>query len=244
MSFRHLVIPFGIVAIASAAHATPRPFPYTYQYATTPAGEVEVEQYVDVQPGDVVVDGEEVTRLGFGLQTELEVGLSDHWEAAIYLVSRQPPGGPFEFRGLKERVRGRFAEEGELPIDIGVYLEAIQYADALELEQKLILAKRAGAFQMALNLTIEEEIPWSGGETEIELAPSLGLGWSFSPLFTLGLEYRFEGETEELGEADHWLGPTLHFAHRDDFLTLGVYGHLAGEAEADLAARLLIGIGL
>lgn len=244
MSFQHLIASVGFLVLAGAAHATPRPFPYTYQYATTPAGQVEVEQYVDVTPGEVVVDGEEVTRLGFGLQTELEVGLSDHWEAAIYVVSAQPAGGPFELRGLKERVRGRFAEEGELPVDIGIYLEAIQYTDALELEQKLIIAKRAGAFEMALNLTVEEEVPWVGGETEVELAPSLGLGWAFSPMFTLGLEYRFEGETEELGEADHWLGPTLHFAHRDDFVTLGVYGHLAGATDADLGARLIVGIGL
>lgn len=228
------------------ARANPRPFPFTYHYGTTAAGQLEVEQYIDLIPTDVVdaTAGDESTRLRFDLQTELEFGLSDHWELGFYLVGRQPAEGPYQFRGIKQRLRGRFAEEGDLPLDLGIYFEVSEYADKIELEQKLILAKRFGALLFAANVSFEQEIPYAGGEVEVVFNPSAGISWAASPAVSLGLEYRADGELGEFGEADHYLGPALMLVSGEYFATIGGYAHLGGASEGDVWFRLLFGIGL
>ncbi|MBL8786115.1 MAG: hypothetical protein JNJ59_14545 [Deltaproteobacteria bacterium] len=245
MRFAFLVAVTALALLATPAAANPRPLGFTYGYGTTPEGQLELEQYIDVRPLEVDDGaGGTDTRLQFDLQTEFELGLSDHWELGFYLVGRQPVDGPFVFRGLKQRVRGRFAEEGELPIDIGIYLEIIEYGDAIEFEEKLILQKRFGSFLALANLSFEQEVPLDGGEAELVFNPSLGIAWAPSPSVSLGLEYRLDGEFEELGEADHYLGPVLMLVKGEYFATIGAYAHLAGESEGDVWVRCLLGIGL
>lgn len=245
MRFAFLAAVPLLALLATTAAANPRPLGFTYQYATTPEGQLEVETYVDVRPLEIDDGaGGTNTRLQFDLQTELELGLSSHWELGFYLVGRQPADGPFVFRGLKQRVRGRFAEEGELPIDLGVYLEVIEYGDKLELEQKLILQKRMGSLLALANISFEQEIPFDGGEVEVVFNPSAGLAWSPSPSVSLGLEYRLDGEISELGEADHYLGPVVMLVKGEYFATIGAYAHLAGESSGDVWVRCLLGIGL
>lgn len=234
-----------VVPLSNDALANPRPFPFTYHYGTTAGGQLEVEQYIDVLPTEVVdAAGDESTRLRFDLQTELEFGLSDHWEFGFYLVGRQPADGPYAFRGIKQRVRARFAEEGDLPLDLGLYFEIAEYADKIEFEQKLILAKRFGSFMVAANVSFEQEIPYDGSEVEVVFNPSAGLSWAASPAVSVGLEYRADGELSEFGEADHYLGPTLMLVSGEYFATLGGYAHLGGESDGDVWFRLLFGIGL
>lgn len=230
---------------ADAAHANPRPLAFTYPYATTANGQMEVEQYLDLIPIDVTgTDGDVSTRLRFDLQTELELGLSDHWELGFYLVGRQPADGPYAFRGIKQRLRGRFAEEGDLPVDLGIYLEIAEYADKIELEQKLILGKRLGSLLLLANISFEQEIPYDGGEVEVVFNPSAGLSYAFTPAVSLGLEYRTDGELSELGEADHYLGPVLLLITGEYFATLGGYAHVGGESDGDVWFRILLGVGL
>jgi len=235
----------GSIASGESARANPRPLAFTYPYATTANGQMEIEQYLDIIPIDVTdAAGETSTRLRFDLQTELELGLSDHWELGFYLVGRQPADGPYAFRGIKQRLRGRFAEEGDLPVDLGVYLEVAEYADKIELEQKLILGKRLGSLLLLANLSFEQEIPYDGGEVEVVFNPSAGLSYAFTPAVSLGLEYRTDGEISELGEADHYLGPVLLLISGEYFATVGGYAHVGGESDGDVWFRILLGIGL
>lgn len=243
--FASLLLLLPTALIASSVNANPRPLAQTYHYATMAGGEMEVEQYIDIKPIDVIgADGEESTRLQFDLLTELEFGLSDHWELGFYLVGRQPVDDGFQFRGIKQRLRGRFAEEGDLPVDLGVYFEITEYAHELELEQKLIIAKRFGQLMMVANLSIEQEIYYDGGDVEVILNPSAGIAWAPSPAVSLGVEYKLDGEVGELGEADHYLGPVIMLASGEYFATIGAYAHLAGESEGDVLVRILLGIGL
>jgi hypothetical protein len=245
LAFVALPICLAVAVASNTAFANPRPLAFTYHYNTTAAGQLEVKQYIDVIPLEIDDGaGGESTRLQFDLQTELEFGLSDHWELGFYLVGRQPVDGPYAFRGIKQRIRGRFAEEGDLPLDIGIYFEITEYAHELELEQKLILAKRLGQVLLLANISFEQEFLYDGGEVEVIFNPSLGVAWAPSPAVSLGLEYRLDGELKELGEADHYLGPVLMLVSGQYFATLGAYGHLAGESNADVMVRLLLGIGL
>ena len=240
-----LVVLVSLAAVDGSTSASPRQLPFTYPYVTTPAGMAEIEQYIDIVPTDLAQDaGGDSTRLRFDLQTELELGLSDRWELGFYLVGRQPADGPFAFRGLKQRLRGRFADEGDLPVDLGVYLEVSELADALELEQKLIVAKRFGALLLAANLSFEQAVPYAGGEVEVVFNPSAGLSWAASPAVSLGLEYRIDGETSKLDGADHYLGPVLMLMKGEYSATIGGYAHLGGESDGDVFFRILLGIGL
>ena len=235
----------SLVTLDTEARANPRPLGFTYPYATTANGQMEVEQYLDLIPIDVTdAAGETSTRLRFDLQTELELGLSDHWELGFYLVGRQPADGAYAFRGIKQRLRGRFAEEGDLPVDLGLYFEVAEYADKIELEQKLILGKRLGSLLLLANLSFEQEIPYDGGEVEVVFNPSAGLSYAFTPAVSLGLEYRTDGEISELGDADHYLGPVLMLISGEYFATVGGYAHVGGESDGDLWFRILLGIGL
>src|SRR5947208_14428674 len=90
------------LAGATGARADRRDFVRAYQYATQPQGNLEVEVWNDV---DAPVGGFEkavvTTRL------ELEYGLTDHWDVALYHVGEQAPGEalPFDSGRLETRYR-------------------------------------------------------------------------------------------------------------------------------------------
>src|SRR5262249_34672220 len=112
-----------VAALAPAvAFANPRPLPFTYPYETLAEGSAEVEQYVDATPVRTPVGDPGNQRLVFDelyrVQTELEYGITDHLELGAYLVFEQDPnaGGGLLFDGTKQRLRYRFAEEGDLPL--------------------------------------------------------------------------------------------------------------------------------
>lgn len=245
----------GVSAVGSGARATPRPLAFTYPFGTLGAGGLEVEQYVDV----MTVDGKDeaggkLEVLGYKLQTEVEVGLSDNWEAAFYLAGGQGADGAFQFDGIKQRLRGRFADEGEWPIDVGVYLEIEEAHDAFAVEEKIILARRFGDLLVLANIVFEEEKVFGVDEVEVSYQPSIGLAYALTPGFSLGLEYWVSGTiaSDEAGGASespsHFLGPNLNVMMGPHFFTLGVYSRLAGEggvpdgANGDLYVRAILGL--
>ncbi len=54
---------------------------------------------------------------------ELTYGFTDHVEGAAYLNLAHPNADSFQYAGSKFRVRGSLFEQGELPVDLGWYLE-------------------------------------------------------------------------------------------------------------------------
>jgi hypothetical protein len=265
------------MALAAAAPANavanPRPLPFSYPYETLPEQALELEQYVDMIPVRVVrelPDGttEGVVSLRSQLQTELEYGLTDRLEVALYFTFRQ--GGSataplLRFQGLKQRARYRFKEHGEWPINVGLYLEVAELHDELELEEKILLSRRFGPVNVVANLWVEQE--WSFQTEEIKhiYNPTLGVSYELSPRLSLGAEYwlrgRFDsdrGPTDMDGEADatttavHYAGPTLLLQSKKVWLAVGAYARLdqlgtgvaMGDPFGKLWVRTLLGIDL
>ena len=239
---------------ASRASANPRALPFTDPYATLPCGGFEMEQYIDAIPLQVTrptASGgtEKVTTLAFELQTEFELGLTDRLELGAYLVFDQPAAAErpaLGFKGSKQRLRYRFAEAGQWPVDLAIYFEAVEFRDEIELEQKVILGKRFGKLNTMANLTVEQEYEWLG-EAEIEaiFAPSGGLTYDVSPSVTVGAEYwgnLYDGYR-------HYAGPTAMFQKGDVWMSGGVYARLddqdpaLGDPYGRLWIRLLGGVG-
>lgn len=212
------------VALTAApdAHATPHPLPYSYAYATLPSGGLELEQYADVTPVPAVVDASS-GRVGLYpravLTTELEYGLTDHLEAGLYYqattdTSVLTGSVPLRFDGLKQRLRYRFAEPGELPVDMSVYGEVSEGSDDLELEGKLNFEKRLGSLQLLVNLWGERELYYQE-QDEWVINPTAGGSFELSPAVHLGVEYWLHAEyggadAGSFNPAPHsYLGPAL-----------------------------------
>jgi hypothetical protein len=266
---------FGALAALGAttgpAHANPRPLPFSYPYETLPAGALEVEQYVDTIPVRVAreeADGttEGVVSLRSMLTTELEYGLTDRLEVALYFAFRQ--GGsadtPFlRFQGLKQRARYRFAEQGEWPINVGVYLEIAELHNEIELEEKILLSRRFGKLNVVANLWIEQEYYFQTEETKHIYNPTFGVSYEVSPKLSFGAEYwvrgRFDDTSTANNDADdiitktvHYAGPTVLLQASKVWIAIGAYARLdnlgsgvnVGDPYGKIWVRTLLGIDL
>jgi len=249
--------------------ANPHPLPYSYPYQTLPKGRVEVEEIADLVPMRVTrekADGtrDAVTAVRSQLQTELEIGVLDRLEFALYFSFHQSATADtpaMRFDGLKQRLRYRFAEEGDLPVDIGVYLEVAELYNEIEIEEKLLLSRRFGYLTTVCNLWVEQEYYFQTQEWKHIYNPTLGAVYELSPNLMLGLEYwargRFnqaEGDQETSDSpsgARHYLGPTVLLQSGEAWWSTGVYArldHLGESAQAEdpygkVWIRTMVGLG-
>ncbi len=248
--------------------ADPHPLPYSYPYPTLPKGRVEVEEIANLIPMRVAREKEDgtrdaVTAVRSQLQTELELGITDRLELALYFSFHQSAtaGTPaMRFDGLKQRLRYRFAEEGDWPIDLGVYFEVAEFYNEVEFEQKLLMSRRFGYLTTVCNLWVEQEYYFQDREWKLIYNPTLGATYEFSPNFMLGLEYWARGrfdETRAAATSDaptgtrHYLGPTFLLQSGEAWWSTGVYArmdHLGDSLRAEdpfgkVWIRTMIGLG-
>jgi len=250
--------------------ANPHPLPYSYPYQTLPKGRVEVEEIADLVPMRVAREKEDgtrdaVTAVRSQLQTELELGVSDRLELALYFSFHQSATADtpaMRFDGLKQRLRYRFAEEGDLPVDVGVYFEVAELYNEIELEEKLLLSRRFGYLTTVCNLWVEQEYYFQDQEWKLIYNPTLGAVYEFSPNLMLGLEYwargRFnradaqgQGTSDSPNGARHYLGPTLLLQSGEAWWSTGVYARLDHIGESAVAEdpygkvwiRTMVGLG-
>ncbi len=256
--FLGLALGAWLAGSVDSAHANPHPLPFSYPYQTLPKDKLEVEEIVDLVPIRVArerLDGtqEGVIALRSRLQTELEFGLSDRLELGLYFSFRQAASADtpaLRFDGLKQRLRYRFAEAGDLPLDVGLYLEVAEFYDEIEIEEKLLLSRRFGYMTAVVNLWVEQEYYFQTQETKHIYNPTAGVSYEFSPRLMLGLEYWARGRFDEpkpssvaaLADATdshpgarHYLGPTLLLQSGEAWWATGVYARLDHLGEAAIA---------
>jgi hypothetical protein len=199
-----LVCAAGCLTASSAiSRANPRALPFTYTTDTLPAGKVELEQYVDLEPLRAVSPstGERQWYLPSAFQTEIEIGLTDRLELGLYLTFVPDPGEPYLNKallpgngsGLKQRLRYVLADPAAWPIDVGVYGELVENEREIELEGKVLLQKRFDRLRIAANVSAEYELYFSE-QREVVLNPSLGATYEVTPSLHLGLDSWLRGE--------------------------------------------------
>jgi hypothetical protein len=274
MSLRNVLLScvLALCALAAApAYANPHPLPYSYPYQTLPKGKVEVEEIADLVPMRVArekLDGtrDAVTALRYQLQTELELGISDRLELGLYFAFRQAASADtpaLRFEGMKQRLRYRFAEEGDLPLDLGVYFEVAEFYNEVELEEKVLLSRRFGYLTAVANLWVEQEYYFQEQQWKLIYNPTVGAVYEFSPNFMLGLEYWARGRfddasavasdagTDSPSGARHYLGPTVLLQSGEAWWSTGVYARLdhfsedavAGDPYGKVWIRTMVGMG-
>jgi hypothetical protein len=233
---RHWVVVVLMMILGSVSMADRRSYVWTYEYLTMPKGAAEVEYYLTHKVKNWN-DYDEKNSWDHAI--EVEYGLTDHWDVAVYQTWNQTnteeedTGG---YTGSKIRTRYRIAEKGELPVDIVLYMEYILgdgHKNQDKIEPKLILAKDFGKWNLAYNQIYEKEVKNGDG---FENAYATGLSYEFSPTWKLGME-----STGNYTDDKYYLGPTVSWASEKVWANLGVLGGLNDESD-DVRFRLIIGI--
>jgi hypothetical protein len=144
-----------------------------YPYKTAQPKEVEIEnRYTFTQEGTHDALPPDNHRGMSRNSTEFVYGFTDRTEAALYLDYEKARDGSWTQAAKRVRVRHRFAEKGEYPVDIGIYaeLERPYHEDnTLEGELKLTLEKDFGLWTFDFNPAFSKVL--KGVETNT--------GWNF-----------------------------------------------------------------
>jgi hypothetical protein len=228
---------------ATAARADRRSFIRAYEYATQPAGNLEFELWNDVLAPSAGGFDQAVTEQ----RAELEYGLTDHWDMALYHVFTQEPVAGFRFDSWRVETRYRLAEKGEWPVDVMLYLEVERpavFADPWETEQKLILAKDVGPWGFVANLVAEQKLLHARDKHLYEI--DLGARYELTPALRLGAEAWTIQTTMRGATRGNWfLGPSVSVATAKVWIQLGVgFGLGIGDKDSLAEVRSVLGFNL
>ena len=212
-----------LTLLASLSSANPRPLPFTYPYESLPQSGVELEQFVDLAPVvSLTADGEREWSARYQLITEVEYGITDRLELGLYFVAATEPGeAPLVFDGIKQRLRYRFGDAGQFPVDVAIYGEISEKHDEIELEVKLNLQRRLGPARLMVNLSGERAFDYKGGG-EWVLNPSAGVAVELSAHVSVGLEYWMDW-TLDGSDPKQYLGPTLSLQWKSLWVSAAPY---------------------
>lgn len=241
---------------ASAAHADRRWFVHSYTPYLAPAGNL------DLEITSIAASGQgDSTGTAWQNRIEFEYAIADRLTGAAYLNFVQPAGAdaPMTFDGPSLELIYRPADPGRLVVDPAAYLEVRANGSELEIEPKLLLARRIHQLVSTVNVIGEFEHQGAGpdrGRTERSLELTSGVSREIGHVVAIGLEavYRRSFADEGPDASSVLLGPTLNLQSPKIQLVLGwqpqVSGRPASNGGLDLAdfprseLRLIVGVEL
>lgn len=243
-----LLVTAAVMAAPAVAQADRRSFTRTYEYMTMPQGDLELEFY-NTQSLSTFDDD---SPRSFKMQVEVEYGITDRWDVSLYQVFSQKsnPTDPtqstaFNYSETKVRTRYRFAERGELPIDVLAYFEVKKpfAEEGIVLEPKLILARDFGAVTVAVNPYLEMAV--LGEEFEWEPKWAAGATYELQPSFRLGAEtFGALDLGDDETEVKAWAGPSLSWAPSPKLWTAVNAAFGLTESSDDFTVQLIVGLGI
>ena len=227
--------------LAPSARADRRTMIRAYEYMTQPQGNLELELWNDVS-APVAGGFDQASTLQ---RIELEYGLTDHWDLALYHVFGQDPGASLRFDSWRLETRYRLFEKNVLPVDVMLYFEIERPANFTEpwvIEEKLILEKDFGRFALVANLAGEQK-PFHGNQG-YQWEIDAGARYEVMPQLRLGAEFWTIQETAAgITEGSYYLGPAVSFASSKLWVQLGA-GFGIGESSGSTFVRSVLGINL
>jgi len=229
------------MAIAPAARADRRTMIRAYEYMTQPQGNLELEIWNDV---DAPKEGgfDQATTLH---RVELEYGVTDNWDFALYHVFAQEPGASLKFDSWRLETRYRLFEKNVLPLDVELYLEGERPADFTapwEIEEKLILEKDFGRFALVANFVAAQKIMhlYDGHAWEVDA----GARYELVPQLRLGAEFwTIQDTVAGVTTGSYYAGPSISFATSKLWLQVGA-GFGLGDTSGATFVRSVIGLNL
>jgi hypothetical protein len=246
-TFKLTVAAALLAAVPSTAVADRRGFAFTYEYVTQPKGNLELEFYNTQSRSSFDAGGASAVQN----QIEIEYGITNHTDVSLYQVFDQTGGGgSLRYSKTKVRMRHRFSERGEWPVNVLFYLElAKPFAKGeVAVEPKLILAKDFGSLSVSLNLIPEVEFENEDDELEVKFVPgwALGVGYELCPQWKLGAETwgAVEDAFKDGSTTEAWAGPALSWAPADKFWITATAGMGLTEHSDDAVVRFIAALGL
>ena len=224
----------ALAAFACASPAAPA-LNYTdlevYPYQPAQPNEVEIEnRYTYTQSGSHDAEPPENNR---GIQrnsAEFVYGFTDHTEAALYLDYAKAEDASWTHAAKRARIRHRFAEKGEYPVDIGLYLELerpYHEDNTLEGEIKVLLEKDFGRWTFDINPAFSKVL--NGIETS--------QGWGFG--YAAAAVYRWNETWHPRLDFFGDLGRLSHFAPRQEQIHL-----ISPAVDVKIARGVKAGVGI
>jgi hypothetical protein len=227
MNLRAIVLCAALLLIAANASAQVDPFEFeVYPYQTEGKGMVELESLNSFVPNGHN-HGDDGTSAGtfpsqnmYRTAFELTYGFTDHIEGAAYLNLAHPNAESFQYAGSKFRVRGSLFEQGELPVDLGWYVElewhrTPQFDDnQLELELKPIIEKDFRKFEIDLNPIFEKGVFVGPNRNKgFEFGYAAGVYYDYLRTISPGLEFYgalgLIDDNDPLHAQQHYIFPVL-----------------------------------
>jgi hypothetical protein len=238
----------AVLLAAPVAQADRRAYGETYEAVTAPKGELDIESWTTFATEGEFPGGSSVR--GVRQMVELEYGLTERWDVALYNMLDVGTDGQNGYAGLKLETRFRLSMPGEWAVDPVLYLEyqRLFRGDAKQkFELKAIVAKDLGPWNFAGNLAGELEQYTDGGfNPELEFA--FGVSRELlGPTFKLGFEAFGKVEKGNELATSVWVGPALSWATRLHGVLQGLWvtvaaGHgLTDESQATYA-RAVVGL--
>ena len=201
----------ALAAASLVVQAHEEPFGYVRGAQAEPKGEWEITQWTTARIGK-----ETGRYLGMDFRTELEYGVTDRLQAAVYLNSnyhflRDATGSSetfddrnrFGVSGASLELKYQLVSPESAPIGVSLYFEpgygtiggvSGERKQEIELESRLILQKNffKGRLITAFNLVVEPEWERQGGrwQSELWIEGSLGASWALNDHWRIGAEGR------------------------------------------------------
>ena len=229
-----------IVAMTSTASADRRLFTSTREYSTVPEGNTTINLWhTESRDGDA----EAFTGI-----VELEHGLTEHWDAALFTVFTQVAGDPavaqpLLLQEMRVQSRYRFADRGEFPVDMMLLAEvAKQFGDsAYAARGSGIVARSVDKVTVALNVIAGVDFGADVPDSALELGFAAGATYELHPKANLGVE-TFGSVDDEAVAAS--IGPALAVAPSSNFWFTLTAGFAVTDEAPAVSGRLILGIEL
>ena len=223
-----------VFMIVSSSYADWRSYVWTYEYQTMPKGAWELEYYFTSK----IPKLEKSSVNTFKQQLELEYGITNHWDVAmyqIYKINNKEFESDSKYDGFKIRTRYRLGEKGKFIVDPLIYLEYIRGPDFSKpnvIEAKFVLAKDIGDLNISYNQIIERNLE-NRGKAESEYA--VGISYNIIPSLKIGVESKGSYSKRETA-----VGPTLSWSRGKFWAALsGAFG--VNRRTDDLEMRMTAG---
>lgn len=245
---RWMVIMSLALLIQATSYASDRKFAFSNEVTTTPPGEVEYEQYITWKKSKKT--DSDFDRFEF--RHEIEFGITDHLQMAIYLADwRYQDGGSVrhnraEYRNTAVEFVYNLTNPVTDPLGLALYGEVKLGDEKAALEGKFLVQKDLGPWTIVYNAIIEAE--WEGDDYEQdkgEVEQTFGVSYQFSPKFLIGAELVHEVEFddwERTGRNVLYLGPNVSYRSKGSFVTVAPLFQVSNvDSEADFLTRMIFG---
>jgi len=216
-------------------------------------GKPELEVHTNFSQGTNQSPGEEVFPPNNVLRVtpELSIGVSEHWDAGLYLPTSWVPGHGLYYDGIKARAKTIYTQplSNDAHLYYGVQFEVADLnpgasADRTSVEVKVIGGVELGNWEAAINVVEQRDVPdhdliSPAHAVNVKLVRNLGNGMA------IGVEHYTTWSSialeEPIREIDNLSFLTLQWKVRDWGLHLGI-GHGWSNSPDQTIVKLVVGV--